>query len=224
MSLLIKRLNEAGQGSSLKALNASFIISLFCHICVFSFFYIALPTIDRNRGFKDIVFVGSFLRGYDFDAGAKSGLKKNDKQYLIIAKQNALALSLSGVAKLNNILDKPKNYSAIKNNDFEFYSSFEERFINLNADIKNFDLSERDFFDVKNLPDLSFYFKEGIPRPIKFDLFINDRGRVEFINKLISSGSFDADMFVQRNLRRFVFDTHHFGYNHRRALELDLKK
>jgi len=208
-----------------EVLNFSFVVAICWHICLFSIFFIKLPgNIKDNAGINSLSFIGSFLKEYDFNNANNNFKAAPANKYLIFAKQNVYALNVKDYAQLNNLLDKPGN-PFLNNMAVEGYRDIlAERLPRLDLLKKYSSLAENEFFDVKNLPNMQIYFKDGLPGPVKFDLHINERGRVSFLKKATSSGSFDADMAVQRALIRTVFDTYHFGAMHRRILELDLKQ
>lgn len=223
MSLLTKRLSLDKQKKDNEALTFSFAVSICWHICLFSIFFITLPGSSKLLKTADINFIGSFLKIYDFDSGGLLSFGRKDNKYLQFAKGNVPTSVLADYAKLPDELEKPRSFFFTKFNAAEYIPSSDERFLNKNFSIKDEVSREKGFLIVKDLPDVHIFFKEGIPAAIKFDLYINEKGRVNFLNKLITSGNFDADMALQRALIRQVFDTYHFGYIHRRALELDLK-
>ena len=225
MLLQMKKLGLDKDRKDSDVLNFSFVVSICCHICLFSIFFIKLPNnIEKTVGINSLNFIGSFLNKYDFYSGENNLTQHQNSKYLNFAKQNAFALEVKDYAKLDNLLDKPGTSLLINDAPEEYAFPVDARVLELSSSKKYSLPSENIFFDVKNLPNMQIYFKEGLPGSVKFDLYISQRGRVSFLKKAITSGSFDADMAVQRALIRTVFDTYHFGVLHRRTVELDLKQ
>ncbi|MBU2541115.1 MAG: hypothetical protein KJ593_04365 [Candidatus Omnitrophica bacterium] len=225
MSLLTNRLNEGipRNNRNRRALKISCVISFCWHICLFSVVDITFPDIKVPAVNKEVMFLGSYLADYDFFPSEDKNIHKNI--YFDTAVKNALGQDLEGYPKLEIFLEKPEKYFlAQKSQREEVY--YRSQLDTLPSEILLYSgLPKKDleFFDSKRLPAMNIYFKEGIPRPVKFKLYISERGRVRLSEKTISSGSFDADMFIQRALRRLVFDTCAFGRANWHELELDLK-
>lgn len=208
-----------------EVLNFSFVVAVCWHICLFSIFFIKSPgNIATTSGINSLNFIGSFLKGYDFSNADNNFTSGRGNKYLNFAKLNVKILDEKDYARIDDLLDKPGNIFLANSAVEKYAGTLSERLPRLNSVNKDSSLAENDFFDVKNLPSMQIYFKDWLPGPVKFDLYINERGRVSFFKKAITSGSFDADMAVQRTLIRTVFDTYHFGAMHRRTLELDLKQ
>lgn len=225
MSLLLKKLNIDKNRNEREALNFSFVIAICWHICLFSIFFIKLPNnIGRNANINSLNFIGSFLKKYDFGSSENNPKSAQAIKYFNLVKQNVSALDVKDYARLDDLLEKPGNSSFVNTEVPGYVLSFGGPQLKLNPLNRDPSSADNDFFDVKNLPNTQIYFKEGLPGLVKFDLYISERGRVAFLKKATSSGSFDADMAVQRALIRTVFDTYHFGVIHRRILELDLKQ
>lgn len=225
MLSLLKKLNIDKDSRAREVLNFSFVLSICWHICLFSIVFIRVPNnIEKYSSLNSLNFIGSFLKKYDFEAEKHNFTSVQTNKYLNFAKQNVSALDVRNYAKLDNLPEKPGNSLLATTAAEEYGFRLGERLLMPRLLIKDASSAENDFFDVKNLPNMKIYFQEGLPGPVKFDLYINERGGVSFLKKAITSGSFDADMAVQRALIRTVFDSYHFGVIHRRIIELDLKK
>lgn len=225
MLLQRKMSNLDRDKKEVEVLNFSFVVAVCWHICLFSIFFIKSPgNIATSSRINSLNFIGSFLKGYDFSNADNNFTSGRANKYLNFAKLNVKILDEKDYARIDDFIDKPGNIFLTDTAVEKYTVTLAERLPRLNSANKGYSFAENDFFDVKNLPNMQIYFKEWLPGPVKFDLYINERGRVSFFKKEITSGSFDADMAVQRTLIRTVFDTYHFGAMHRRILELDLKQ
>jgi hypothetical protein len=208
-----------------KPFSVSFFVSCFWHIGLFSIILINFPDARLKTNNNDIVFLGSFLKDYDFVQNEDySRQAKIPDYYFKTARQNLLILDLNDYAKLDSFIDKPLAYYFEKEvYREEIYSSIEE-FLSKNIALKQRPQEvEADLLDSSNLPDFKIYFRDELPRYVKFNLYINPTGRVGFLKKTISSGSFDADMIAQRFVNRLVFDKSAYGRSHWQTIELNLK-
>ncbi len=206
-----------------RILKISCLISFFWHICLFSIVHVTFPDIKIPTANKEIMFLGSYLDSYDLFPGEDKVFQKSI--YFDTALENVLGQDWGDHPKLDVFLEKPKKYSFAQVGHIE-EASYRPYVDSLQADVVLYSAAhkkELDLFDSKRIPDMHIYFKEGIPRPVKFRVYISDKGRVKSLRKTISSGSFDADMFIQRMLRRLVFDTTTLGRANWHLLELDLK-
>ncbi|MEW6008092.1 MAG: hypothetical protein AB1629_00440 [Candidatus Omnitrophota bacterium] len=222
MLQLIKTLNEFTKGRN--PLVLFYLLSFFWHISLFSILYITFPNGKNSLKSRDITFLGSFLNRYDIDSSLiKDRLSAKNEGFLRAAKEVILSKELPTQRKIDFFLDKPRHYvfsqEVIRKEDnlplLEFLSKFEEKTI--------VDKKDSNFFDENQLRPKFLQFKEGLPCSTRFNLDISERGRVEFLDKEITSGNFEVDLFVQRAIRRLVFDTSRVGKRHNQKIEIDFK-
>lgn len=232
MSLLTRKLIKGNQGGQSKTFNASVIISFCWHICLFSIVSITFPPLKINYPGGEVAFLGSILDRHDLgDSRQDLSHKQGGSKYFKIAEENVFKQDLGDYTKLASFLGKPRNYFPVSAAEYRFWQrsnldrgrdSFLMQLLREKI-VSSTNNPEVNIFDVKDLPDLHIYFKEGLLRPLKFNLLISKRGRVRFLNKVISSGSIEVDMIVQRAISRLVFDPSRVGVKHWRTLNLDFK-
>lgn len=200
-----------------------YLLSFCWHLSLFSVLYITFPNGKNSLKSRGVTFLGSFLNKYDINSPGltKPGLKTEG--ILRIAKKNIISKEIPQQRKIDFFLDKPKHYvfreDSLKKEDnpafLEFLSKFEEKHIGNKKDSVS--------FDENKLKPKFLQFKEGLPCSIRFNVDISERGRVQFLDKEITSGNFEVDLFVQRAIRRLVFDTSEVGKRHNQKIELDFK-
>ncbi len=223
MSRLIRTSNEFAKNRK-RPLVFFYLLSFCWHISLFSVLYITFPNSQHSLRGRDVTFLGSFLNKYDIDSPlVENRFSSKSDKFFRIAKQNIISNQSPVREKLDFFLDKPKYYffsqDAVEDAGSPTFLRSLAIFSDVSAAIK------KDFipFDENKLRPNFLQFKEGLPCLIRFNLDISERGRVQFLDKEITSGNFEVDLFVERAIRRLVFDTSEFGNRHNQKIELDFK-
>lgn len=221
---LIRILNSLIDKSQDRAL-AFFLLVSFCwHASLFGIINITFPHTGNSFAGKNITFLGSLLKDYDFEpVRSRVATVKHADTFLNQARVNGFLRFKLVPVKIPQRIEKPAN-DFIYSGDIIARDKFLNTLSFISGDVRTFSQAMSPaIFDERKLPSLEIFFREGVPSPVRFNLYISENGRVGLLNKEITSGNLDVDLLVSRLLRKSTFDISQFGSKHWRSIELNLK-
>lgn len=176
----------------------TFVFSLICHLFCFTLIGFSLPKLASNN--YEITFLGSFLSNIDFLSSYSPKKPQRQKNLMLDEKFMDKIKIKSDKMHLVPQIDKPQNQNKVI-----------EKNIFLSIDIKDDIINE-----INKLTGSLIYIPNGFgvmpplrntppSNLIKARLIVAKNGRVEFVERLQSSGNLESDLLVRQHLLNYIY-------------------
>lgn len=180
-------------------LKKTFIFSLFCHLLGFILIGFSLPKIPNND--FEINFLGSFLTKIDFLKSRSLGYDIKDNRVLSLDKLfiNKINISLDKAFLISDI-DRPRLAGGLLSKNIFFPDSKKNDIMINKAQAKS------SLVGIEANRNILLPLKSSIPSNfMKIKLMVAKNGRVEFVERLESSGNLESDLLAKRIFLDYLF-------------------